>query len=203
MASLLLLRHGQIAANAQGRWHGSTDSPLTWRGRRQARRTARHVRAHHPDICAIYTSPLGRCLATAAQVAQPLGIEPEALPALSEYAIGEWEGLHFRELAETHDFVSRATRDPTFAPPGGESLDAVSERIVSAIRTIAERHHDPTGRAQVLIVGHGAALAVLLGSLLQGQPERWMDYRFDNCSLTEIVLSPAPYVNFFNSTRHL
>ena len=33
---LLLLRHGQIKANRQGRWHGSTDSPLTWRGRRQA-----------------------------------------------------------------------------------------------------------------------------------------------------------------------
>ena len=40
---LLLLRHGQITANRVGRWHGSTDSPLTLRGRWQAWRTGRYL----------------------------------------------------------------------------------------------------------------------------------------------------------------
>ncbi|MFM7119070.1 MAG: phosphoglycerate mutase family protein, partial [Gammaproteobacteria bacterium] len=39
MAQLLLVRHGQIRANIKGHWHGSTDSPLTWTGHRQARKT--------------------------------------------------------------------------------------------------------------------------------------------------------------------
>jgi broad specificity phosphatase PhoE len=55
----------------------------------------------------------------------------------------------------------------------------------------------------VLVVGHGAALAVALGSILNDDPRSWVEYPVANCSLTELVLSPTPYVNFFNSTQHL
>jgi broad specificity phosphatase PhoE len=202
MTSLLLLRHGQIQANRQGRWHGSTDAPLTWRGRRQAARTAKHLARFHPELAAVYTSPLQRARATALKVSDGLKLDPVTLDALSEYAIGDWEGLRFEQLAKQHDFVRQATRDTRFTPPGGESLDDVSNRIVPAIREIHDRHANAE-HAQVLIVGHGAAMAVLLGVLLDSAPERWMDYQLANCSLTELVLSPAPYVNFFNSTRHL
>jgi broad specificity phosphatase PhoE len=121
------------------------------------------------------------------------------LQTLSEYAIGEWEGLAFRHLAETHDFVGRARADLHFAPPGGETLAQVSERVVAALQEIHDRHQGE----QVLIVGHGAAFAVALGSVLDADPARWVDYPIANCSLTELVLSPSPYVNFFNSTQHL
>lgn len=204
MTSLLLLRHGEIRANREGMWHGSTDSPLTWRGRRQANRTARHVARTHPGIVGVYSSPLTRCRVTAETVGKRLGIEVQVDDALREYAIGEWEGMRFTDLANVHNFVSRATEDRHFAPPGGESLHDVAERIACTVRKIHARHADEAGGdAQVLIVGHGAALAVLLGELLHRTPERWTDYHFANCSLTELVLSPAPYVNFFNSTRHL
>jgi broad specificity phosphatase PhoE len=199
MASLLLLRHGQIEANRRGLWHGSTDSALTWRGRRQARRTARHIASAHPDLSAIYTSPLNRCRQTAAAVEAELQIVPETMEGLAEYAIGEWEGLAFSRLAEQHDFVGRAVKDPHFAPPGGETLAAVSIRIVAALREIYNRHEGE----QVLVVGHGAAFAVALSSLLDSDPARWVEYTVANCSLTELMLSPSPYVNFFNSTQHL
>ena len=42
--TLLLLRHGQIKANRQRRWHGSTDSALTLKGRIQAKLTSRALR---------------------------------------------------------------------------------------------------------------------------------------------------------------
>ena len=204
MASLLLLRHGQILANRKGLWHGSTDSPLTWRGKRQAERTARHIQQQLEQqqltLAAIYTSPLERCVHTAQRVAERLNMEAEVIGDLAEYAIGEWEGMPFKHLAATHDFVTRATEDPQFAPPGGESINTVAARIVRAIESI---HHSHLDDEQVLIVGHGAALAVALGSLIDGDPTRWVEYHFANCSLTELVLSPAPYVNFFNSTHHL
>lgn len=200
MTSLLLLRHGQIRANRAGRWHGSTNSPLTWRGRRQARRTARHLAATHQPVAAIYASPLDRCLRTAELAGQQLGLEPVALPELREYALGDWEDMPFRELATRHDFFDRVAQDPHFAPPGGESLQAVAERMVAALEEIHATHQ---GDERVLIVGHGAALGVALGSLLSGDPTRWVDYQVANCSLTELVLSPTPYVNFFNSTQHL
>lgn len=200
MTSLLLLRHGQIKANRQGRWHGSTDSPLTWRGRRQARRTALHLAAQPGGITAIYSSPLQRCRHTAEAVAERLGIRVAVHDDLREYAIGEWEDLPFRQLAEAHRFIEIAAADQDFAPPGGESLRQVAERIVPAIRQIHDRHANDE---RVLLVSHGAAMAVALGMLLEQNPASWTNYHFANCSLTELVLSPAPYVNFFNSTRHL
>jgi broad specificity phosphatase PhoE len=200
MASLLLLRHGQIKANRLGRWHGSTDSPLTWRGRRQAQRTARYIRTTQPALRAIYSSPLTRCRDTAAIIADSLGLEVEVHHDLREYAIGEWENKSFKELAAAYQFVELATGDHDFSPPGGETLRQVAARIVPAIREIHQRHeHDE----RVLVVGHGAALAVALGVLIDHNPGSWTNYHFANCSLTELVLSPSPYVNFFNNTLHL
>jgi broad specificity phosphatase PhoE len=202
MTTMLLIRHGQIRANVEGRWHGSTDSPLTWRGRRQASRTGRYLADSAQKPTHIYSSPLERCRHTAQQIARRLDIIPEVEDNLREYGIGEWEGMRFNDLAEDHNFVRRALDDPEFAPPGGESLASVARRMNHAITSLHDRHQeDPDAR--LLIVSHGAALAVLLGELLHSTPTRWTDYHFANCSLTELVLSPAPYVNFFNSTQHL
>ena len=203
MASLLLLRHGQIKANREGVWHGSTDSPLTWRGRLQARRTACHLADNHHRLIAIYSSPLQRCVDTARSVAERCKLAPVVVDDLGEYAIGEWEGMRFQTLSEEFDFVNRATNDPAFSPPGGESLAGVAQRIVDSLRQIHQQHRGGDGREQILIVSHGAAMAVALGVLLDTNPARWIDYHFANCSLTELVLSPSPYVNFFNSTQHL
>jgi len=200
MASLLLLRHGQIEANKKGLWHGSIDSAMTWRGRRQAKKTARHIAQAHRELAAIYTSPLDRCLQTAKAVQAELAIEPTPMAGLAEYAIGEWEGLAFRSLADQHDFYGRTRGNLDFSPPGGESLNSVSARIVTTLQSIHDAHQS---EESVLVVGHGAALAVALGTFLNDDPRCWVEYPVANCSLTELVLSPAPYVNFFNSTQHL
>jgi probable phosphoglycerate mutase len=200
MARLLLLRHGQIKANRLGRWHGSTDSPLTWRGRRQAKRTARFIQTTQPTVRAVYSSPLSRCRDTAEAVAERLGLTVTLHPDLREYAIGEWENTSFEELARRYQFVELAVGDHDFAPPGGETLRQVAERMVPALREIHERHRH---HERVLVVSHGAAMAVALGALLDHNPGAWTNYHFANCSLTELVLSPSPYVNFFNATQHL
>lgn len=200
MVKLLLLRHGMIRANREGRWHGSTDSPLIWRGRRQAKRTARHLSAAIPGLDAIYSSPLQRCRDTASAVGARFKLDVNVHPELREYCIGEWEDLPFSHLAQQHRFIERATTDHDFAPPGGETLRQVSERIVHAIQEIHAWHEDGQ---RVLLVSHGAALAVALGALLDDNPGSWVNYQFANCGLTELVLSPAPYVNFFNATHHL
>jgi broad specificity phosphatase PhoE len=62
---LVLLRHGRIAANRDGHWHGSTDSELLPEGRRQAARAARHLVQREPHFSAVYVSPLQRCQDTA------------------------------------------------------------------------------------------------------------------------------------------
>ena len=42
---LWLVRHGQIQANVDGRWHGSTDSPLTATGEAQVAATGAWFKA--------------------------------------------------------------------------------------------------------------------------------------------------------------
>ena len=55
---LLLVRHGQIRANIDSVWHGSTDAELTERGQEEARLVATHIARVRPDVAAVYTSHL-------------------------------------------------------------------------------------------------------------------------------------------------
>ncbi len=99
--SLLLVRHGQIDANARGRWHGSTDSPLTRTGRRQVLRIAQRIRRDWGDAASIYSSPMIRCLRTAEAIGSALE-QPVTLDAdLREYSIGELEDTTFASLQAT------------------------------------------------------------------------------------------------------
>ena len=198
-ARFLLLRHGEIAANRTRRWHGSTDSPLTWRGRRQAKRTGRHL-SRNETLTAIYTSPLQRCHHTATLAGSAHGVPITPLAGLQEMSIGQWEDMPFRDLVEQHDFIERATQNIEFAPPGGESLLQVAQRVSDAFHHIDDQHAE---EHTVLVVSHGVAMAVALAVFLHESPSRWMDYHFDNCSLTEFRLSPDPVVYSFNISAHL
>lgn len=194
---LLLLRHGQIKANKTGHWHGSTDSGLTFRGRRQAKRTGRYLK--HLKLAGVYASPLVRCRHTAELATAHTDLEVKPLPDLQEMHIGEWEGLSFKALQEEHGLFD-ALKDPDYQPPGGESLNEVADRVCKAMTSVSSRHGaDET----VLIVSHGVAMGTALARFLDQRVEQWRDYHFDNCSLTEILVSPEPQVLSFNQTFHL
>ncbi len=195
---LLLVRHGQIGANKDGRWHGSTDSALTWRGKRQAKRTAKILQQRGYAFDAIYVSPLSRCRNTAAPSAKTFGLDAVVHQELREWSIGEWEDMPFSFLAREYDFMNRTRKEPDFTPPGGESVLAVASRLVPALQNIHKAHE-----GSVLVVSHGACLAVALAHLLDRDIRQWPHYLCDNCGLTELVLEPQPHVNFFNRTEHL
>lgn len=191
---LLLIRHGLIKANRQQVWHGSTDSQLLRRGRGQARRLARALQTE--ELTAIVASPLRRCVDTAAPLAQNTELEVEVDERLREWSVGEWEGRPYRWLHEEHDFFDVTTKDPEFAPPEGESLRQVAERMVEALQDISQRYHDG---ARVAVVTHGAATAVAVAALLDGDPTLWRNYSFINCGVSELVLdSGPPYLSSYN-----
>jgi probable phosphoglycerate mutase len=196
---LLLVRHGQIAANLEHRWHGSTDGDLTERGQREAARLADHLQRHRPTIAAVYTSPLLRARATATPIATALGVPLVVHPGLAEYGIGALENETFADLSSRHRFFEQAEADLAWAPPGGESLGAVGTRVVAAWRAIAESHPD----ADVVVVSHGAAIATGLAVLLHDDPRAWTRYVFRNTSVTEFLLEPAPQLVTLDVIDHL
>lgn len=196
---LLLVRHGQIDANAHGIWHGSTDSSLNERGRRQAVRVARLLARTRPGVSAVYASPLERTRRTAECIAGELHLEVRPDADLVEFGIGELEGESYQALMNQHGFFQRMLRDGAWAPPGGESRAAVTRRVVGALRRIAARH----AGEEVVTVGHGAALGLALASLLGGGPLAWRRYQMSNCSVSELVLGPEARLLAFDDTDHL
>ncbi len=198
-ATLLLVRHGQIAANTARIWHGSTDSPLTEHGHHEARRTAEFLSRTRPRARALYSSPLLRTRQTASAIAASLGLDPIVVPGLAEYGIGELEGVSYQALLEEHRFFTRINEDRDFAPPGGESPNAVMARVTGALARIARAHRGE----EVVVVGHGAALGIALGEILHGDPMRWQKYHLANCGLSELVLEPEPKLLAWNQTDHL
>ena len=188
---LLLIRHGLIKANRAGRWHGSTDSPLTWYGKRQARYLAKKLTAR--PLTALYTSPLVRCRATAALISKHTDLDVLIDEDLREWSLGEWEDVPFADLSANHDFFRRTRTDPEFLPPCGESAAQVAERFVAALERIASSHE-----GLVAVVAHGAAMAVAVAALVDADPRQWTNYAFANCSISELVLVPKPYLNTYN-----
>jgi broad specificity phosphatase PhoE len=193
-----LVRHGEIAANLEKVWHGSTDSPLTERGRRQAEAVGRHLaEALGGEPVAVYSSPLQRARDTAAAIAAALGTDVRLDVALGEYDLGEWEGRPYPDLA-ADGFFERVMRDADFAPPGAESPRQVADRIAGALTRFAALH--PGGR--VVVVSHGAALNLAVGHLIDGSLTAW-NRLMRNCAVSEIELAPEPRVISFDLCAHL
>jgi broad specificity phosphatase PhoE len=124
---ILLVRHGETAANRDRLALGRADPPLTTRGREQAAALARRLAGSGAER--VVSSPLQRAQVTATAIAATLGVSVETEPRLVEMDYGEWDQRSFSEFPP-EDLV-RWRRDASFAPPGGESLLAVGERVAS------------------------------------------------------------------------
>ncbi len=198
--TLLLIRHGETAANVTGTWQGSTDSPLTERGRLQAQLLASRLASENRAVSAIYTSPLGRAQQTALILAALLGDPPVVTdPGLAEFHLGEWEGLSYDDLRFEKRLWERMRLDPTFAPPGGESAKQFAIRLTTSLRAIAERHPGQT----TIVVSHGGALGTALALLVLGDGNRWTEYLLANGGLTEMAWGDPPRLLRLNDTAHL
>src|SRR5687768_15498146 len=133
---LLLVRHGATILTAEDRFSGSTGVDLSEEGRSQAALLAQRL-AGEP-IQAVYCSPLGRAVETAAILAQPHGLPLQHRDGLQEIAHGHWEGLSRREVEQRFPDEYRSWEaDPfTFAPEHGESGVSVLARALPVIREI-------------------------------------------------------------------
>ena len=195
---LTLVRHGETSANLDGVWHGSTDTPLTERGRRQAERVAEFLAKRHPDATVVYSSPLERARDTATLISERIAIPLVIDPGLAEYHLGSWEGISYADLHQKHKFWEQIKKDADFAPHGGESPRVVVERFTGALRRIAG---DNAGQ-RVIVVAHGGALSMVLAALLDGDYSQWKRV-MHNCAVSELVIEPEPALLSFNLVEHL
>jgi len=194
MTRVLLVRHGQSVWNADGRWQGQADPPLTELGRHQALHSGRNLGV----VDAIVSSDLQRASETALIISNDLGLGPLVLePGLRERDAGEWSGLTRAEIdrdwpgyldpppADRHaSFGNGPAADASAQPkaerrrpPSWEPDEVLIERVVAALGGI----HDLAPDGEVIVVTHGGvvyALEGLLGSpfeRLANLAGRWIE----------------------------
>jgi probable phosphoglycerate mutase len=199
---ILLVRHGETVYNVEGRWQGQSDSPLTERGRAQARELARAL-ADEP-VTAVYSSDLGRAADTAAEVAALHDLEVIADERLREINTGEWTGKGRDEIDAMWPGGLRAwAASPSrFLMPGGESIYAAQER---SLGFFAERMPEHLGQT-VVVISHGAVgQAILVKAMGRGVEDLWLKERVDNCQISRLEWSPDSGLELIElaDVRHL
>ena len=155
--TLLLIRHGQTEWNILGKYTGQSDIPLNATGRREAELLARKLEKNPPEV--IISSDLIRAYETAKIVAVPLHLPVQKDSNLREINQGVWEGMFFADIKAKYaaEFAARENDPLEVAPPGGETLGQVRERVLTAVTTILQLY--PGKR--VAVVAHGLVLALI------------------------------------------
>ncbi|QRP44988.1 bifunctional RNase H/acid phosphatase [Amycolatopsis sp. FDAARGOS 1241] len=198
---VLLLRHGQTEMSIDRRYSGRGDVPLTERGQSQAAAAAKRLAAmpglvgDDGEATPIVASPLTRTKQTAQAVADALGTRFVTHPGFVETDFGAWEGLTFTEAAQRDPELHRCwLRDSSCAPPGGESFEAVHERVGQALRDLIDQY---TGRT-VVVVSHVTPIKTVLRMGLDAGPSLLFRLHLDLASLSVVEFYPDG-----NSSVHL
>jgi broad specificity phosphatase PhoE len=158
---LLLIRHAEVDEAMQKRVFGRLDVELSDAGRERAERLGRTLAAE--PIAAVYSSPLRRALDTATPLTRELGLVPVVVDDLRELDFGDLEGLTLAEITERFpDAAAWTTAPAAVAFPGGESVAALQERSVRAVREIAGLHAGET----VAVFAHAVVIRTVLADAL-------------------------------------
>ena len=154
---LLLLRHGQTTWNAERRWQGWADAPLSELGRRQALDAAAHLGGFGFTLAC--SSDLERARDTALLLAGPLGLPTDVIvePGLRERHVGAFSGLTMDEILSTWPECFDPETKRLLRVPEGESDDDLFARTVPALVGLAERFpHE-----RLLVVSHGGVIRTI------------------------------------------
>lgn len=197
---LLVVRHGETVFNAQGRFTGQLDIPLSPLGQRQAEALGQRLSGERLDM--IVASDLRRARDTARAIARYHGLPVEEDADLREIAFGAWEGKTYTEVvARDAALVQCWEADPTiYAPPGGETVTQHHQRVVQAL----ERWRSRYPKSTMVWAVHGGVIEVLLCHLLKVALTRRWEFRHENASIAEIHITPeGAEVTRLNETHHL
>jgi len=161
---ILLARHGETRWNAEGRYQGQVDVPLSEVGEAQARLLGDRLGDERMDGPVAW--PLSRARRTAELA---FGAARESMlqldPGLAEIAHGTWEGLLASEIGAMDGERLRAWREApeTVLMPQGESLQQVLDRAWPAL---ARASSGLAAEDTLLVVAHDAVNRVLLCRIL-------------------------------------
>ncbi len=182
------LRHGESVGNAEERYQGQSDFPLTEAGRTQARSLAERWSKEGTKFDLAVASPLIRAQETAQIITSKLKVPLELDPIWMERDNGAMSGL-------TRDEVVRLFPEPDFRTPYdsfGESGEGDWELFLRAGKAVHELLKRPPGK--YLIVTHGGLLNKVMYAVL-GIPvqanSNGPSFRFNNTGFAILNYMPS------------
>lgn len=192
ITTFLIIRHAESVANAGNYFASQSDSPLSERGVRQVRALSEALA--RATIHAVYSSDLSRARLTVEPLARARDLPVIESVLLRERNMGAMTGLTFDQARERFPEVwaRMVTRDPTVAPPGGESHLDLAARVRRFLDEVTARH-----RGQTVVIGsHGGTIHHLIRQLVglhDGAHGVW--FMVANASVTRVDLTePVPGV---------
>lgn len=206
VTSFVLLRHGQTAMSAGKQYSGHTDAALTELGEKQAVAAAQALATRFGtdeqcQIDVIVSSPLKRCLDTAAAAVQAMGLDVETHDGLIELDFGLWEGKTFDEAHDRDpELHSQWLDDTSVSTPGGESLQALHRRVRAARVELQKKY---AGK-RVLVVSHVNPIKSFLRQGLDAGPVTFNRIFLDLAAISEVEFwDGGSMVRGFNDVGHL
>lgn len=180
---IYLYRHGETEANEKGYYAGTTEVPLSEKGKKQLLELKNKYYYPYGDM--IFTSPRIRCLETL-EIIYP---ERNAtmMDDLAECDFGDYEGKSMAELAEEEDY-QKWSSGALDCPPNGEKSKDFQLRTCRAFETIV-RELMTSQNSSAIIMAHGGSIMTILGTY--GFPRRPMyEWTCESGMGYELLITP-------------
>lgn len=197
MATVILVRHGRSTANTAGVLAGRADGVLLDEtGQRQAEAVGERLRP--VPLRLVVSSPLDRCRQTAEAIAnhQEESLSVQVDERLTECDYGAWQGAKIADLAQ-EPLWRTVQEHPSHATfPEGESLRAMANRAVQAIRTVDSLVEAEHGAGAVwMAVSHGDVIKSVLADAHGTHLDHFQRIVVDPASVSIVRFTQArPYV---------
>ena len=193
MATVILVRHGRSTANATGVLAGRLPGvQLDDAGRAQAARSASGSRR----------APCGRGVQPARALPadrtgdhrrQACSAPRERRRQLSECDYGDWQGRPLKDLAKETLWKIVQSQPSAATFPGGESMRAMQDRAVEAVRRHDARSRQEHGAGAVWVaVSHGDVIKAILADALGTHLDLFQRIHVDPASVSVVRLHRGP-----------
>lgn len=201
---LYMTRHGKTILNTLDRVQGWADTPLTEEGRDVATKLGEGLKKDNIKFVSVYSSDLGRAKETAKLVLEAMGDEKQPIiesEKLREGSYGMFEGDSNTNMAAAMAKENNMTPEE-FAATGmdmwglganavhkidtlkiAEDADTIVKRMNEEVLKIAQ-DTEKNGGGNVLIVGHGMSISMLLDSLA---PDIEFSGHLPNASVSKVT----------------
>lgn len=142
------------------------------------------LNAYLPEEALLVSSDLIRAKATADAITQTRTRLPDAAE-IKEFNFGDWDGLHFDEVAKRDPVLSRAfwEQPGDFSAPNGESWNDVAARVNAFVGDMNRRYPN----RHIIAVAHIGVIMTQIQSAGNLDPYGALGHSIDNLSVTKLA----------------